>query len=83
MIKLYIRSGCPFCHKVLDGASQLGLVEGKDYITIDAAPGTAGRETLMQLGGKAMVPFLVDGQTSMYESSDILDYLQKWTNGHS
>ncbi len=75
MIELYIREGCPFCHKVLEGANQLHLVEGKDYAVIDAAPGTPGRETVLKLGGKTMVPFLVDGDITMYESLDILDYL--------
>jgi len=76
MIELYIRPYCPYCDKVIDAAHQLGLTEGKDYKSIDAAPNTPGREVVLRLGGTPMVPFLVDGQTHMYESLDIISYLK-------
>jgi glutaredoxin 3 len=77
MIQLYMRDGCPFCQKVLLAAEEIGLKEGEDFTTIDAAPGTPGRDVVLNLGGKAMVPFLVDGDTAMYESGDIIAYLEK------
>ncbi|MCP4339477.1 MAG: glutaredoxin [Desulfobulbaceae bacterium] len=77
MIQLYLSASCPFCKKVVLAASQFGLQEGKDFATIDAAPGTAGREVVLSVGGKTMVPFLIDGDTSMYESDDIVAYLKK------
>jgi len=77
MIELYMRNGCPFCQKVTKAAHGFGLKEGKDFIVIDAAPGTPGREVVLSRGGKAMVPFLIDGDTSMYESDDIIKYLRK------
>ena len=77
MIQLYLSAGCPFCKKVLLAAGQLGLEEGKDFTTIDAAAGTPGRDVVLSVGGKAMVPFLIDGETSMYESDDIVAYLKK------
>lgn len=80
MIQLYLRADCPFCHKVIDATAKLGLQEGRDFEIIDSAPGTRGRETVVQLGGKAMVPFLVDGTTWMYESDDIINYLTQQTN---
>lgn len=76
MIQLYVRSGCPFCHKVIRAAEEIGYQEGKDITIIDAAPGTRGREVVLEIGGKAMVPFLRDGDTSMYESNDIIEYLR-------
>lgn len=76
MIELYVRKGCPFCQKVEQFAQQLGLKEGEQYQLIDAAPKTPGREKVLQLGGKAMVPFLVDGDLYMYESDDINQYLK-------
>lgn len=76
MIQLYIRKGCPFCEKVELFAERLGLNLEKDYQLIDAAPNTPGRDKVLQLGGKAMVPFLVDGDISMYESDDIINYLK-------
>jgi glutathione S-transferase len=76
MIQLYVRKGCPFCKKVETAAVDIGLVPGTDYELIDAAPGTPGRDVVLKVGGKAMVPFLIDGTTSMYESDDIVQYLK-------
>lgn len=82
MIKLYMQDGCPFCRKVETAARQMGLIAGKDYIVIDSAPSTPGRETVVKVGGKSMVPFLVDAETSMYESDDIIAYLKKISGTH-
>jgi glutathione S-transferase len=79
MIQLYLSASCPFCKKVLLAASQFGLEEGKNFATIDAAPGTTGRDVVLSVGGKTMVPFLIDGDTSMYESDDIVAYLKQNT----
>ncbi len=76
MIQIYVREGCPFCQKVLVAAQQFGLKEGEDYTIVDAAPGTLGRKVVLDVGGKAMVPFLIDGEVSMYESDDIVEYLK-------
>ena len=77
MIELYIQHSCPFCQKVLRAADQLGLTEGTHYSVVDAAPGTAGRKTVQSRGGRSMVPFLVDGDRAMYESLDIIAYLEE------
>ena len=76
MIQLYVRKGCPFCKKVEAAVADLGFVPGTDYELIDAAPNTPGRDVVLKVGGKAMVPFLIDGKTSMYESDDIVTYLK-------
>lgn len=76
MIQLYIRAGCPFCQKVEKAAHAIGLLEGQDFELVNAAPGTPGRDVVLEVGGKAMVPFLIDGNTSMYESDDIISYLK-------
>ena len=76
MVEIYYSSRCPFCIKVVKAVEKMGLVEGEDYRLIDAAPGTAGRQTVIDIGGRAMVPFLVDGAVSMYESDDIIAYLR-------
>lgn len=75
MIKLYITASCPFCKKVLTAAEKTDLMEGKDFTVIDASRGTPGREVVLRVGGKAMVPFMIDGDVSMYESDDIIAYL--------
>ncbi len=71
-----MRKGCPFCQKVELAAQRFGLEEGKDFSIIDGAPGTPGRDVVLRVGGKAMVPFLIDGDISMYESDDIISYLK-------
>jgi len=63
--------------KVSTAAADLGLVENQDYEVVAAGPGTPGRLTVERMGGKAMVPFLVDGTTFMYESDDIIAYLKQ------
>ena len=77
MIELYVSARCPFCQKVLAAAGKMGLKEGKDFSTIDAAPGTPGSEVVVRVGGEYMVPFMIDGDRSMYESDDIIAYLKK------
>jgi len=77
MIELYIWTSCPFCQKVLRAADEMGLKEDVHYKVIDGAPGTTGRDVVEKRGGKAMVPFLIDGETAMYESDDIISYLKK------
>lgn len=79
MIELYVSARCPFCQKVLAAAKKLGLQEGRDFTTVDAAPGTPGSDVVVRVGGDYMVPFLIDGDTSMYESDDIIVYLKKNT----
>lgn len=76
MIELYMRRGCPFCDKVEVAAQGSGLQKNVDYKIVDAAPNTPGREVVLQVGGKPMVPFLIDGEKSMYESDDIVAYLK-------
>jgi glutathione S-transferase len=76
MIQLYMRDGCPYCQKVLAATQELGMKDGKDFTLIDAAPGTLGRDVVLDVGGKAMVPFMIDGEVSMYESDDIMAYLK-------
>lgn len=76
MMKLYHFQSCPYCAYVRDEFHKMGLVEGKDYELVESSRGTAGREEVIQLGGISQVPFLVDGETRMYESRDIVRYVQ-------
>lgn len=77
MVTLYLWDACPYCRKVSQAVKDMGLVAGADYQVIEAGPGTPGRLTVQQLGGKTMVPFLVDGDIHMYESDDIIAYIQR------
>lgn len=77
MIELYLSAGCPFCRKVLRATQEMGLEEGKDFVVVNAASGTPGADTVKKVGGDYMVPFLIDGDHSMYESDDIIAYLKE------
>jgi glutathione S-transferase len=77
LIQLYLWDSCPFCTKVSRAVAELDLVEGRDFDIISAGPGTPGRLIVEERGAKAMVPFLIDGEISMYESDEIIDYLRK------
>lgn len=77
MLELYIKTGCPYCQKVIDFA-------GREHITLTLR-NIADPEILKELlrrGGKQQVPFLVDEQrhVSLYESDDIITYIQKQYN---
>ncbi|EOQ88372.1 glutaredoxin [Leptospira yanagawae serovar Saopaulo str. Sao Paulo = ATCC 700523] len=76
MFKLYQYDSCPYCYRVRQTIEKLGLTEGKDYILVEARNGTPGRDEVIRLGGISQVPFLVDGDMRMYESLDIISYLQ-------
>lgn len=73
MLTLYIKTGCPFCHTVLDAGEDLGVSFEQKNIADD----TVAAELVMR-GGKRQVPYLVDnGQgVEMYESKDIVKYLR-------
>ena len=72
-MELYIRQGCPFCHKVLEAAKELGV----EFTLHDIADAGVAQE-LIARGGKQQVPYLVDisNGIEMYESEDIVQYLK-------
>lgn len=71
---LYVKTGCPWCIKVLDYAKEKGIEFELRNI---ATPSVA--EELIVRGGKRQVPYLVDEKNAveMYESADIIEYLKK------
>ena len=77
MIKLYIRESCPFCQKIMSFVKDLNLKDGEDYEFVDAEQGTPGREVVLKVGGQGQVPFMIDGDTNMYESDAIIEYIKK------
>lgn len=77
-LKLYQFLACPFCVKVRREMKRLNL----PIETRDAKNDTAFRNELLEKGGKIKVPCLrieeAPGQyTWMYESNDIIAYLQQ------
>lgn len=74
MRTLYVKTGCPFCSKVLNYAKENGITFDLKNIADDAVAAE-----LVQRGGKRQVPYLVDGErgVEMYESDDIVAYLRE------
>jgi glutaredoxin 3 len=79
MLTLYVKTGCPFCHKVLDTGKELGISFEEKNIANDAVAAE-----LIARGGKRQVPYLVDSEhgTEMYESADIDAYLRTYYSKH-
>ena len=75
---LYVKTGCPWCMKVLDYAKDHGI--GFAELRNIATEGVA--EELIERGGKRQVPYLVDVENAveMYESADIVEYLKNRQN---
>jgi glutaredoxin 3 len=74
MFTLYYKPTCPFCQRVMQMAENFNVeLELKDVSESEEA-----MAELLEKGGKQTVPFLVDTErgVSMYESSDIIDYLR-------
>jgi len=74
MLKLYVKTGCPYCAKVLEKIEELGI-EIKQLNVAD--PGIS--EELIARGGKKQEPYLIDEENNveMYEAADIVEYLNK------
>lgn len=71
-LKLYVGTFCPFCKKV-EGFIENNNIEGVEIINIDND--SAAREELIEKGGKKQVPCLFIDGTPLYESMDIIKYL--------
>lgn len=72
-LELYFMPTCPYCHKVIDWLDEHGITLSMRDITTDA---DAAR-TLEEVGGKRQVPCLfIDGKP-LYESSDIIEWLDE------
>jgi glutaredoxin len=74
MLTLYVKTGCPWCAIVLKKLGELDLKFEQKNIADD----TVAAE-LVKRGGKRQVPYLVDStkKVEMYESGDIVKYLEK------
>ncbi|MDP1689640.1 MAG: glutathione S-transferase N-terminal domain-containing protein [bacterium] len=73
MVTLYVKTGCPFCNKVLAAGKELGISFEEKNIADDAVAAE-----LVACGGKRQVPYLIDSErdVEMYESGDIVSYLR-------
>lgn len=88
MLTLYVKTGCPYCAAVLAKLKEFVVpFEEKNIADLKVA------KELLAHGGKRQVPFLededpcetakhhtpclVDEDVQMYESADIINYLEK------
>lgn len=71
-LTLYYKRSCPYCHKVLrfmeENSINLDLRETTE-------PGN--QQDLVAIGGRKQVPCLIIEGRAMYESDDIVSYLQE------
>jgi glutaredoxin len=74
MLTISVKTGCPYCIKVLKTAEDLKIEFNQKNVS---DPGV--REELLARGGKVQMPYLVDEEkgTEMYESDDIIAYLHQ------
>lgn len=73
-LELFMFDTCPYCRRVLKEIDRSGRT---DIDLLNIHQSEDARKRLIQIGGKEQVPCLfIDGKP-MYESLDIIDWLQK------
>ncbi len=74
-LELFKRDTCPYCVKVQMFIEELGV---EDQITqLDISKDPAARKRLVEVGGKQQVPCLfIDGKP-LYESNDIISWIEE------
>ncbi|MFB6151332.1 MAG: glutathione S-transferase N-terminal domain-containing protein [Haloarculaceae archaeon] len=83
MLELYQSEGCPYCAKVREKLSELGV----SYVAHNPRlPGDEGGDVTNEVtheeltaAGEDQIPYLVDTErgVTMYESDDIVEYLER------
>lgn len=72
-LALYYRPTCPFCIRVLDFMDRQGVT----IPLIDISQDCDAAATLIEVGGKQQVPCLfIDGKP-LYESNDIISWIDE------
>lgn len=72
-LELFVMDGCPFCAKVESFLAQNGVEVPERNISTDAE----AEQALISVGGKRQVPCLFVDGTPLYESDDIIAWLQE------
>lgn len=82
LLELYEFEACPYCARVRQALTALDL---DAMIYPCPKNGTRYRPQVIERGGKALFPYLVDPNTgvAMYESDDIIDYLYETYGGRA
>lgn len=72
-LELFKRDSCPYCVRVQMFIEELGVEDQIEQL--DISKDTAARKRLVEVGGKQQVPCLfIDGKP-LYESSDIVNWI--------
>ena len=74
MLELFKMDTCPYCRKVMSFIEQSGR---NDVICRDILEEEENRERLIATGGKEQVPCLFINGEPLYESDDIITWLQE------
>ena len=72
MITLYQTEWCPYCHRVRQTLTELGLT----YTAVNVPAANEDRVELMAIAGQDGVPVLTDGDRVYTDSNEILEYLR-------
>lgn len=72
VLVLYIRANCPYCRKVLESLKGMH----KTIVIKDIGNNAQYAQQLVQIGGKQQVPCLVINGKPLYESNDIIEWLE-------
>jgi len=71
-LSLYVREGCPYCRKVRDYMEENDIKVPLKFIEKDEDV----RRELVQKGGKKQVPCLFVDEQIIYESNDIINWME-------
>lgn len=72
-LELFKRDSCPYCVKVQMFIEELGVEDQIEQL--DISKDLSARKRLIEVGGKQQVPCLfIDGKP-LYESSDIINWI--------
>ena len=72
-MKLYNIDGCGYCAIVRSTLKQLDL----DYETVNVPWAHHERAEVHEVSGQYMVPVLIDGEVTLSDEYEIIDYLKK------
>jgi len=73
-LELFKYDTCPYCRRVMDHIASTGR---KDILYQDILKSSEAAERLLSVGGKMQVPCLfIDGEP-LYESMDIIKWLEE------
>ncbi|WP_204205484.1 glutaredoxin domain-containing protein [Olsenella sp. An290] len=76
-LRLFVMPSCPYCQRVLSFMDRSGI-SARDVVAVeDIAADPAARDELVRVGGKGQVPCLFIDGAPLYESADIIAYLQR------